>query len=145
MHCYLKFRMKLNIALAAVSMLLFPIWGLAEVADSSANGFTVKTSVMIQASPDEVYRRLVRNVGEWWNPQHSFSGDARNLTIEEKPSGCFCEALPNQGGVRHMDVVRFAPGKALVLVGALGPLRSLAVTGSMTIQLAPAESGTKIP
>ena len=43
---------------------------------------------------------------------------------------CFCEALPNQGGVRHMEVVRFAPGKALVLVGALGPLRSLAVTGS---------------
>lgn len=122
----------------------FPAWGLAEVADSSSQGFTVKTSLNIQSSPEEVYRRVVRNVGDWWNPVHTFSGDAHNLTIEEKPMGCFCETLPNQGGVRHMQVVRFAPGKVLVLSGALGPLQSLAVTGTMTIQTAAADNGTKL-
>jgi uncharacterized protein YndB with AHSA1/START domain len=112
------------------------------VADSSTDGFTVKTSIIIQASPTEVYRRLVHNVGDWWSPQHTFSGDARNLTIEEKPMGCFCETLPDKGAVRHMEVLRFAPGKTLVLSGALGPLQSLAATGTMTIQLSPGDAGT---
>ena len=133
---------KFSVRFTAALILLCPGWALAEVADSSTDGFTVKTSVTIQASPEEVYRRLVHNVGDWWNPQHTFSGDARNLTMEEKPAGCFCETLPGQGAVRHMEVVRFVPGKVLVLSGALGPLQSLAATGTMTIQLSTSDTGT---
>ena len=117
---------------------------MAEVADSSTNGFTVKTSVTIQASQAEVYRRLIHNVGDWWNSQHTFSGDARNLTIEEKPVGCFCETLPGQGAVRHMEVLRFVQGKTLVLSGAIGPLQSLAAAATMTIQLSPGDTGTTV-
>ena len=136
--------MKLNAPLATIVLLLCPGWSLSEVADSSTNGFTVKTSFVIQASPEQVYRKLVRNVVDWWNPEHTFSGDAHNLTIEEKPMGCFCEKLPNQGTVRHMELIYFAPGKALVFSGSLGPLHSLAATGSMAIQFSPAEGGTKL-
>jgi uncharacterized protein YndB with AHSA1/START domain len=135
---------KFSTGFTAAAILLCPGWAFAEVADSSANGFTVKTSVTIQASPEEVYRRLVHNVGDWWSAEHTFSGDARNLTMEEKPMGCFCETLPGHGAVRHMEVLRFAPGKALVLSGALGPLQSLAATGSMTIQLSPGDAGTRM-
>jgi hypothetical protein len=53
----------------------------AEVADSSAGGFTVKTTLSIQAAPDEVYRRLI-HIGDWWDSEHTFSGDAHNLSIE---------------------------------------------------------------
>ena len=115
-----------------------------EVVDSSASGFTVKSTIAIQAAPDAVYRALVHDVGQWWDPEHTFSGDSHNLSIEEKPMGCFCEKLPNQGGVRHMEVVRFAPGKTLVMTGALGPLQTMAVAGNMTIQIAPAETGAKL-
>ena len=135
---------KFSTGFTAAAILLYPGWAFAEVADSSANGFTVKTSITIQASPEEVYRRLIHNVGDWWSAQHTFSGDSHNLTMEEKPMGCFCETLPGQGAVRHMQVLRFAPGKALVLSGALGPLQSLAATGSMTIQLSPGDAGTKM-
>jgi len=106
----------------------------AAVVDSAANGFVVKTSVAIQAAPDEVYRRIVNNIGDWWASDHTFSGDSHNLSIEEKPMGCFCEKLPN-GGVRHMEVVNFARGKTLVMSGALGPLQSMAATANMSIQL----------
>jgi uncharacterized protein YndB with AHSA1/START domain len=133
-----------SVRFAAAAILLCPGWVLAEVADSSTDGFTVKTSVTIQASPTEVYRRLVQNVGDWWSPQHTFSGDARNLTIDEKPMGCFCETLPGQGGVRHMEILRFVPGKTLVLSGAIGPLQSLAAAATMTIQLSPADTGTTV-
>jgi len=133
---------KFIVRFAAAAVLLCPGWALAEVADSSTDGFTVKTSVNIQASPAEVYRRLIHNIGDWWNAQHTFSGDARNLTIDEKPMGCFCEALPGQGAVRHMEVLRFVPGRALVLSGAIGPLQPLAAAATMTIQLSPGDTGT---
>ena len=135
---------KFSVRFAAAIVLLCPGWVFAEVADSSTDGFTVKTSITIQASPDEVYRRLVHNVGDWWNPQHTFSGDAHNLTIDEKPMGCFCETLPGQGAVRHMEVLRFVQGKALVLSGALGPLQPLAAAATMTIQLSPGDTGTTL-
>ena len=135
---------KFSARFAATIILLCPAWAFAEVADSSTDGFTVKASVTIQASQDEVYRRLVHNIGDWWNPQHTFSGDARNLTIDEKPMGCFCETLPGQGAVRHMEVLRFMQGKTLVLSGAIGPLQSLAAAATMTIQLSPGDTGTTV-
>jgi len=119
-----------------------PAW--AAVADSAANGFTVKLELNIQASPQEVYRRLVHNVGDWWNPMHTFSGDAHNLSIDDKAFAWCCEKLADGGSVRHLEVVNADPGKTLVLSGALGPLQSIAATGSLTIQLAPAGDGTKV-
>jgi uncharacterized protein YndB with AHSA1/START domain len=116
----------------------------AEVADSASNGFVVKITVNIKAAPDEVYRRIVRNVGDWWNSEHTFSHDSHNLSIEEKAMGCFCEKLPNNGGVRHMEVTYLAPGKALILSGALGPLNAIAAAGNMTFQLSAADGGTKL-
>lgn len=83
-------------------------------------------------------------MGEWWDASHTFSGDAHNLTIEEKPGGCFCEKLPNGGGVRHMEVVNVTPGKTLVLRGALGPLQSVAATGAMSFQLSAEGPGTRL-
>jgi uncharacterized protein YndB with AHSA1/START domain len=112
--------------------------------DSAAGGFTVKSTVAIQAAPDAVYRALVHDVGQWWDAAHTFSGDSHNLSIEEKAMGCFCEKLPNQGGVRHMEVVRFVTGKTLVMTGALGPLQSMAVAANMTIQISAAEGGSKL-
>jgi len=58
--------------------------------------------------------------------------------------GCFCEKLPPGGAARHMEVVRFVPGKTLVMSGGLGPLQSIAATGSMTIQLSPDKGATKL-
>jgi len=131
-------------ALAALGPLWFPSSAGAAVADSSPNGFTSKVTLTVQAAPDQVYRSLVRNIGEWWAPDHTFSGDAHNLSIEEKPMGCFCEKLPGGGGVRHMEVVRFSPGKTMVMIGGLGPLQSLAVAASMTVSLAPAGTETRV-
>ena len=125
----------LSLRAIAIALALAPALLRAEVADSSAAGFTVKISVKIQAPPAEVYRRLIRPA-EWWSPAHTFSGDSRNLSIEERAGGCFCEKLPDGGGVRHLEVIYFSPGKRLVLSGGLGPLQSIAAGGNMTFQLA---------
>jgi uncharacterized protein YndB with AHSA1/START domain len=128
-----------------IALLLFVPTGMpAAVADSAANGFTIKLSLQIQASPDDVYRKVVHNVGDWWSPAHTFSQDAHNLSIEEKPMGCFCEKLPGGGAVRHLEVVNFAPGKTLVMTGGLGPMQTLAVAGTLTLAFTPAQGGTKL-
>lgn len=116
----------------------------AEVADSASNGFTIKTTMNIQAPPEDVYRRIVRNIGDWWDPAHTYSHDAHNLSIEEKAMGCFCEKLPGSGVVRHLEVISLMPGKSIVFAGALGPLQSIAAAGSMKFQLEAAAGGTKL-
>jgi uncharacterized protein YndB with AHSA1/START domain len=116
----------------------------AEVADSAAGGFSIKTTMNIQAAPDAVYRAIVQHVGDWWQSEHTFSGDAHNLSIEEKAMGCFCEKLPNSGMVRHMEVISLMPGKSIGLTGALGPLQFVGATGNMRFQLTPAEGGSKL-
>jgi uncharacterized protein YndB with AHSA1/START domain len=134
-----------NFTLSAVlTIALAPIWAAAEVVDSASNGFTVKTTLNIKAPPDDVYRRLVQNIGDWWNPDHTYSHNSHNLSIEEKPMGCFCEKLPNGGSVRHMEVVFLAPGKMLGMTGGLGPLQAIGAAGSMRVQLSPVEEGTKL-
>jgi uncharacterized protein YndB with AHSA1/START domain len=136
--------MKNKIALA-VSILVFACTAsLAEIADSGANGFTVKVTTSIHAAPADVYKKVIHNVGDWWSPIHTFSGDAHNLSIEEKPMGCFCEKLPNGGEVRHMEVVFFAPGKTLRMSGAMGPLQGMGATGTLTFTFTPENGGTKL-
>lgn len=97
--------MRKNAVFAAVMLVLAPGWAKSEVAYASANGFTVKISLRIQAAPGDVYGRLIQHVGDWWDPEHTYSGSSHNLSIEPKAMGCFCEKLPNDGVVRHMEVV----------------------------------------
>ena len=123
---------------------LLPAMAPAEIADSGPNGFTVKITASINAPAADVYKRLILNVGDWWSPLHTFSGDAHNLSIEEKPMGCFCEKLTNGGAVRHMEVLFYEPGKTLRMSGALGPMQVLAASGTLTFTFTPEQTGTKL-
>lgn len=120
------------------ALALTPALSFAEVKDSGPGGFTVKIIMEINASPDVVYQRVVHNIGDWWSSDHTFSGDAHNLSIEDRPMGCFCEKLQDHGAARHMEVIYADPGKMLRLSGGLGPLQEMAVTGSLTLTTLPA-------
>ena len=113
----------------------------AAVSDSGPGGFTIQISYDVKGTPDDVYKKFVQNIGDWWNPDHTFSGDAHNLSIEAKPMGCFCEKMPKGGGVRHLEVITVVPGQWLVMSGGLGPMQSLAAAGTMTITLKSSTAG----
>jgi hypothetical protein len=115
----------------------------AEVVESGPAGFTVRHVVTVGVPPAEAYRRLVA-VGEWWAKEHTYSGDARNLTLDARAGGCFCEKLADQGSVMHGQVVLAQPGKALRLVGGLGPLQQLGVAAALTWSLTPTPGGTAV-
>ena len=115
----------------------------AAIAQESG-GFTVKHEVTIAAAPSKVYEASVKQVGKWWNPEHTYTGNSKNLSIDPRPGGCFCETFPEGGGIEHLRVIYVSPGKVIRMSGALGPLQELGVAGSLTWSLAPEGEGTKV-
>ena len=124
----------------------------AEVLQKDERGFVVRVTADAAAAPAESWRVLVAPAS-WWQDQHTFSGEAANLSLDPVAGGCFCEKLPlpkdapaglKPGGVQHMRVVYAEPPRALRLAGALGPLQSEALTGALTITLKGTEKGTRV-
>jgi hypothetical protein len=107
-------------------------------------GFLVKLDANINAPATKVYDVMVGQVGSWWNPEHTYSHDAKNLSIEARPGGCFCEKLPNGGGIEHLRVVYVAPPQVVRFAGALGPLQASGVAGSMTWKLTGGPDNTRL-
>ncbi|MBF9152767.1 SRPBCC family protein [Novosphingobium jiangmenense] len=124
----------------------------AEVATQTDAGFVVRVTGEVAASPADAWKAFT-TPALWWNPQHTFSGEAANLSMDPTANGCFCEKLPvpkgapptqKPGSVMHMRVVYAEPYRALRLVGGLGPLQSEAVNGTMTVTFKPVDgSGGK--
>ncbi len=115
----------------------------AKVTDQSSSGFTVVLEGDISMTPDYAWRRFV-DLGSWWSDGHSFSGDARNMTITPQPGGCWCEKLPNGGFVEHMQVAYADPGKGLILRGAMGPLLFMGAIGALTAKFEHKDEGTHV-
>jgi uncharacterized protein YndB with AHSA1/START domain len=133
------------------TVLVFALAGLAalgvgeargDVLEATPGGFAVKSTVTIAAPRARIYDALVQAVGRWWDPAHTYSADAANLSIDPRPGGCFCERLPQQGGVQHGTVVLAIPGKRLRLAGGLGPLQESGLAASLTFDLAEREGAT---
>ncbi|HQS71404.1 MULTISPECIES: SRPBCC family protein [unclassified Novosphingobium] len=124
----------------------------AEVALKTEAGFVLRVSAEVAASPADAWKAFT-TPSLWWSAQHTFSGEAVNLTLDPVANGCFCEKLPvpkdalaaqKPGSVMHMRVVYAEPYRALRLVGGLGPLQSEAVNGTMTVTFKPVDgSGGK--
>jgi hypothetical protein len=116
----------------------------AEVTRSSDNGFTVTHSVNVPMPPPAAWSAL-SDMGRWWDPEHTYSGDpVRNMSLEPFVGGCFCEKIGMYAGVEHMRVINAQPPKTLRLSGALGPLQEFAVTGSLTWSIEVAGGGSRI-
>ena len=57
--------------------------------------FTVDHSITTAADPYVAWRTLTAHIDQWWNPAHSWSGEAARLYLKAERGGCFCERLPD--------------------------------------------------
>lgn len=129
---------------AAMAALALGTPACAEVVSASANGFEVRETVPLVVSPEDAYRDF-SNIADWWDPQHTYSGDSANLSLALVPGGCFCERIPKTGGgVEHLRVTYVEPNKRIVLTGALGPLLYQAVTGVMDVEVKKIAGGSQL-
>lgn len=134
---------RLGIALAAVASLMAAAPAHAEVVASAANGFVVRHVVSVPVPATAAWRQFI-DIASWWTPEHTYSGQAKNLSLRPRLGGCWCEKLPNDGFVEHMRVVYVAPNQTLRLHGGLGPLQELGVSGAMTIAFEGDGPSTKV-
>lgn len=130
-------------AIAAVLTVASPPSAEAEVVSAKPAGFAVSRTAIIAATPAATYAALA-HIGQWWNGAHSYSGKAGNLTLQPRVGGCFCETLPEGGAVEHMRIVFIQPGHLMRLTGALGPLQSEGVGGTLTWAITAEGKGARI-
>ena len=116
----------------------------ADVVAVGPSGFGIRNEVLVNAAPDKVYAALTRRVGHWWDPEHTYSGDARNMRIDARPGGCFCEKIPRKGAIEHMRVLYLSRNEVLRLSGGLGPLQDSGLAGSLTWSLKAVDQGTSV-
>ena len=114
----------------------------AKVVETGQSGFAVAFEADVKLVPADAYAKFLE-IGQWWSSDHSYSGDAKNMTITTTPGGCWCEAVPG-GFVRHLEVVNVQPGAMLVLNGGLGPLQMMGVAGSMVVTFEAKDGGTHV-
>lgn len=124
----------------------------AEVVETTADRFVTRDAAAVKASPLATWLALTRP-GEWWNSAHSWSGDAKNMTLTPQGGGCFCERIPvgdsgnssaMEGSARHAEVLQAFPMKVLRMRGGFGPLQGEPANGVLTITLKEVPGGTRV-
>ena len=131
---------------AAEAALAFAPVASAEIASSSPSSFVVRAEAELDATPTKVWRDLT-HVDRWWSSEHTYSGDASNLRLDPRAGGCWCERWGNNQSVEHMRValVMEREGvRTLRLVGGLGPLQEMGVTGVLTFAISLHANGAKL-
>lgn len=126
----------------SLALLLMPSVLQAKVEASDDNHFIAKHDVIVPLDTQASYR-LLGKPSRWWNPEHTWSGDAKNMRLQLKAGGCFCEVW-NGNSVMHAQVILAQPGSVLRLQGGFGPLQDMAVNAVLTYKLKKEPDGTHV-
>ena len=127
----------------AAGLRAVPTAAQGEVVSASPNGLHVRETVQLVVPTASAWEAFAR-IADWWNKEHTYSGDSANLALALTPGGCFCERIPTGGGIEHMRVTYVEPGKRLVMTGSLGPLLYQATAGVMDVQVERIAGGSKV-
>ena len=130
-----------SVPLIVASLMASP--AAAEVVSASDHGFEIKHSVNLVIAQPDAFAAFGR-VGQWWSNEHTYSGDAKRMSLQLRPGGCFCEPLDGGGGVEHMRVAYLQPGERVVLTGSLGPLLYEATSGVMDVKVERIAGGSRV-
>lgn len=111
----------------------------AEVRQAAADGFLIRHTAALQATPDKAWSALIQPQA-WWSSEHTWSGKAANLVLDAKAGGCWCERWAD-GSAEHGRVIMAMPGKLLRLDAALGPLQESALKAILTFWIRDGANG----
>ena len=129
--------------LIAVTVLGLSTPAAAEVVSAGDHGFEVRESINLVISKEKAFAAFGQ-VHDWWDKEHTYSGNASRLALQMRPGGCFCETLDDGGGIEHMRVTYLQPGERVVLTGSLGPLLYEATAGVMDVKVERIAGGSRL-
>src|SRR5574338_1176391 len=93
------------------ALLLLPAASGAEVKMATAEGAIIEHRFDIAATPAVAWQALI-HPERYWPKDHTWSGDAANLSLVPEAGGCFCERWDG-GSAEHGRVVMARPGQLL--------------------------------
>ena len=102
----------------------------AEVVSRGEDTFTLKFSARTEYGPGRIVRSL-EGLPNWWDPAHTYTGDAANLSLDLRPGGCWCEKLADGTDFDHGRTVSVTIGEIL-FHAPFGPLRGAATRAAWT-------------
>lgn len=114
----------------------------ADVVDASGDHYVLKHEGRSTLSPADLWARLIKPE-TWWHPDHTYSGDAGNLSLEPVAGGLWREEWQD-GSVLHGEVLNAVPGKLLRLDAPFGPLQGMGVSVVWTISIKPDGEGSLV-
>lgn len=118
-------------AIVAGLVVAFVAPAVAEVKASAPDGLRLEYSGEMPLAKADAWKR-VTTVGAWWS--HNYSGDIKNMTLDAKAGGCWCETWAG-GSVEHGRVLAAMAGSSLRLSAPLGPLQAMGVSAVLSIDL----------
>jgi hypothetical protein len=124
----------------AIALLVAASPASAEIVSRGENAFTLRFAVGLEASREDVID-AVRNVPAWWDPAHSYTGDAANLSLAFQPGGCWCERMRDGTNFRHGSLVSIEPDRVR-FDAPLGPLNGKATRADLIFSAGPENRGT---
>lgn len=114
----------------------------AEVVASAPEHFTLQHEAVSTRAPDALWARLIEP-STWWEPSHTYSGNAANLSLTAAAGGAWREDWEG-GSIVHGEVLYVKDGEELRLSAPFGPLQAMAVNVVWTITIAPHEEGSLV-
>ena len=115
----------------------------AVIVGADRHGFELRHTLDLPIPPAQALAAFGQ-IGAWWSKDHTYSGDAARLSLQLRPGGCWCERLDGGGGVEHMRVAYYQPGKRVVLTGGLGPLLFEGTSGVMDVRATKTKTGSSL-
>ena len=114
----------------------------AEVIAASAEHYRIKQQAQSALSPEAMWQKLIKPE-TWWHPDHTYSGDSANLTLDVQAGGLWKEDWPG-GSVTHGQILLVSQNKQLRLNAPFGPLQEQGVSVVWTITIQPNSSGSVV-
>ena len=129
MVCPPRSPITLAVVLLSMSGLAAPVD--AEVVSSSDTHFVLRHQAASRLSAAALWERLL-TPSDWWHPDHTYSGDAGNLTLEPTAGGLWREDWDG-GSVAHGQVIAVMRGRMLRMEAPFGPLQGVGARVVWTI------------
>lgn len=138
----MKRYVQLTLFAAAFLLTSFTLPVQAEVIEASDTHYRLSHSATTTISPEALWERLI-HPEQWWNPDHSYSGKAENLSLDPQAGGLWREDWDG-GSVAHGTVVQIIKGNVLRLEAPFGPLQGMGAYVIWSIKIEPSGSGSTI-
>lgn len=121
---------------------IFSSSAVADVVTTSDTHYVLHHEASSLLEPDALWDRLIEP-SSWWHPDHTYSGDARNLSLDATAGGLWLETWDG-GSVAHGEVLLVQKGEMLRMNAPFGPLQGIGAYTIWTVTITATDDGSLV-